>query len=123
MHLLIPLFRKVIILLFQAARITFNYRASAIYLNQDGIVINTGKQQTGCVLMQNKNRSMTNCDIQFSIDYTQTNRKLLITASLIKYSARRLFILFIILMEVILSLQILNNSMRLNIKQEQLNQW
>jgi iron complex outermembrane receptor protein len=53
----------------------FNYRASASYLDQDGIVINTGKQQTGLRFNAEQKAFDNKLNIQFSLEYTQTNRK------------------------------------------------
>jgi iron complex outermembrane receptor protein len=55
---------------------TFNYRASGTYSNQDGIVINTGKQQTGLSFDAEQKAINDKLDIQVGIDYTETNRKL-----------------------------------------------
>jgi len=55
---------------------TFNYRASGIYSNQDGIVINTGKQQTGLSFDAEQKSLNDKLHIQVGINYTQTNRKL-----------------------------------------------
>ncbi len=55
---------------------TFNYRASITYANQDGIIINTGKKQTG-LRFDGEQKALNNkLDIQVGIDYTQTTRAL-----------------------------------------------
>ncbi|HEY2726178.1 MAG TPA: SusC/RagA family TonB-linked outer membrane protein, partial [Parafilimonas sp.] len=54
----------------------FNYRASANFENQDGIVINTGKQQTGLRFDAEQKALNDKLDIQIGIDYTQTTRAL-----------------------------------------------
>ena len=53
----------------------FNYRASLSYLNQEGIVINTGKEQTGLHFNAEQKSLNDRLDIQFGIEYTQTNRQ------------------------------------------------
>ena len=53
----------------------FNYRASANYLNQQGIVINSGKEETGLRFNAEQKALDKKLDIQLSIEYTQTNRK------------------------------------------------
>jgi len=55
---------------------TFNYRASLNYMNQQGIVINTGKEQIGLRLTA-ENKSFNNkLDIQTALSFNQNNRKL-----------------------------------------------
>ncbi len=52
----------------------FNYRASGSFLDQDGIVINSGKQQTGLRFNAEQKALDDKLDIQISIEYTQTKR-------------------------------------------------
>ena len=55
---------------------TFTYRASLNYMNQQGIVINTGKEQIG-LRFNGENKSFGDkLTIQTSLSYNQNNRKL-----------------------------------------------
>lgn len=53
----------------------FNYRSSLSYINQDGIVINTGKEETGLRLNAQQKALRNKLDIQLGIVSTITNRK------------------------------------------------
>ncbi len=53
----------------------FTYRGSANYLNQDGIVINTGRQQLGLRLNAQQKALKDKLEVQAGIVYTQTDRK------------------------------------------------
>lgn len=54
---------------------TFNYRASFNYMNQQGIVINTGKEQVGLRFNAEQKALDNKLDIQTSLSYNQNNRK------------------------------------------------
>jgi iron complex outermembrane receptor protein len=54
----------------------FNYRGSASYLNQEGIVINTGKEQIGLRFNAQQKALNDKLDIQVGIVNTNTNRDL-----------------------------------------------
>jgi len=54
----------------------FNYRGSASYLNQQGIVINTGKEQTGLRFNAQQKALNDKLDIQVGIVNTNTTRRL-----------------------------------------------
>jgi TonB-dependent starch-binding outer membrane protein SusC len=54
----------------------FNYRGSVNYLNQEGIVINTGKQQVGLRFNAQQKALNDKLDIQVGIVNSQTNRDL-----------------------------------------------
>ncbi len=53
----------------------FNYRASANYLNQEGLVINSGKEQLGLRFIGQQKALDNKLDINVSLAYTQNNRK------------------------------------------------
>ena len=53
----------------------FNYRASLNYTNQDGIVINTGKEQLGLRFNAQQKALNDKLNIQVSLSSTQNNRK------------------------------------------------
>lgn len=53
----------------------FNYRASANYLNQEGLVINSGKEQLGLRFIGQQKALNNKLDINISLAYTQNNRK------------------------------------------------
>lgn len=54
---------------------TFNYRASATYLNQQGVVINSGKEEVGLRFNAEQKALNDKLDIQAGLVETQTNRK------------------------------------------------
>ncbi|MBX2925272.1 MAG: SusC/RagA family TonB-linked outer membrane protein [Chitinophagaceae bacterium] len=54
----------------------FNYRGSVNYLNQEGIVINTGKEQLGLRLSAQQKALNDKLDIQVGVVNTTTNRDL-----------------------------------------------
>jgi TonB-linked SusC/RagA family outer membrane protein len=54
---------------------TFNYRASFNYMNQQGIVINTGKEQVGLRFNAEQKALDNRLNIQTSLSYNQNNRK------------------------------------------------
>jgi iron complex outermembrane receptor protein len=53
----------------------FNYRASGTYINQQGIVINTGKEETGLRLNAEQKALRNKLDIQVGVVNSITNRK------------------------------------------------
>ncbi len=53
----------------------FNYRASVSYLNQEGIIINSGKEQVGLRFNAQQKALNDKLDLQVGILTTQTNRK------------------------------------------------
>lgn len=53
----------------------FNYRASATYLNQQGVVINSGKEEVGLRFNAEQKALNDKLDIQAGLVETQTNRK------------------------------------------------
>ncbi len=53
----------------------FNYRASASYLNQEGIIINSGKEQYGLRFNAQQKAIDDKLELQVGILSTQTNRK------------------------------------------------
>lgn len=54
---------------------TFNYRAAVNYMNQQGIVINTGKEQTGVRFNAEQKAFDNKLDVQLAISHDQNNRK------------------------------------------------
>lgn len=53
----------------------FNYRASGSYLNQEGIIINSGKEQYGLRFNASQKALDDKLEIQVAATHTQTNRK------------------------------------------------
>ncbi|HEY4198500.1 MAG TPA: SusC/RagA family TonB-linked outer membrane protein [Mucilaginibacter sp.] len=54
---------------------TFNYRAALNYMNQQGIVINTGKEQIGARFNAEQKALNNKLDIQIGFSHDQNNRK------------------------------------------------
>ncbi len=54
---------------------TFNYRAALNYMNQQGVVINTGKQQLGLRFNGEQKAFDNKLDIQLSISHDENDRK------------------------------------------------
>jgi TonB-linked SusC/RagA family outer membrane protein len=54
----------------------FNYRGSVSYLNQEGIIINSGKEEVGLRFNAQQKALDNKLDIQLGVVHTQTNRKL-----------------------------------------------
>lgn len=54
---------------------TFNYRAALNYMNQQGVVINTGKQQLGLRFNGEQKAFDNKLDIQLSISHNENDRK------------------------------------------------
>ncbi|RYY61215.1 MAG: TonB-dependent receptor [Chitinophagaceae bacterium] len=54
---------------------TFNYRASVSYMDQEGIVLNTGKEQFGARFNAQQKALNNKLDIRFSVQYNENQQK------------------------------------------------
>ena len=54
---------------------SFNYRASLNYMNQQGVIINTGKEQIGMKFNGEQKALNDKLDVQFGLIHDQNNRK------------------------------------------------
>ena len=88
----------------------FNYRASVNYLNQEGIVINSGKEQVGLRFNAEQKAMKGKLDINVSLFADQVDRKYVDYNIFEFVNVTRLPIPFIMLMEVIITIQVITSK-------------